>query len=472
MTTRGKDIIAELQAALSKRLGADRYDLWLRNASLVFDGGVLYVGKPNRFMLDTVRKQMGGELVETVAEIFGTQVTIEYRVIDVVSAPTVDPSTRIAIVNESEPARDDAAPERDSSDKGCAPSHRRRFESLEGFVVGGSNSLAFKSAEIVLERPGSFSPLFVHGPTGVGKTHLLEGIYSAFKRQRQLTRSGGGPVYLSAEQFTSQFLEALHGSGLPLFRRKYRDVGLLLIDDVQFFVGKRATLTELLHTIDSLLAAGRQLVFAADHAPAALKALGPELTARFAGGMVCRIDVPSYDTRLQIVRQLASRFGMTISGSVADYVAAHFTSHARELSGALKRLEASSLALQRPITLELAEECLADLVQQHQQPVRLPDIEKAVCEVFGLQPESLKSSRKGKEVSYPRMLAMFLARKYTRMPLSEIGNFFGQRTHSTVISAQKKISSLIADGSALTAAHGPWKVDEAIRRIEEQLRAS
>jgi chromosomal replication initiator protein len=174
---------------------------------------------------------------------------------------------------------------------------------------------------------------------------------------------------------------------------------------------------------------------------------------------------------LQIARQLAGRFGMTISASVAAYIATHFTSHARELSGALKRLEASSLALDRPITLELAEQCLADLVHQHHQPVRLPDIEKAVCEVFGLQPDSLKSNRKAKEVSFPRMLAMFLARKYTRTPLSEIGNFFGQRAHSTVISAQKKITSLMSNGST-GGAHGSWNVDEAIRRIEEQLRAS
>jgi chromosomal replication initiator protein len=338
--------------------------------------------------------------------------------------------------------------------------------------VGSSNSLAFKSAEIVLEKPGNLSPLFMHGPTGVGKTHLLEGIYSAFKRQRNLSSFAGVAVYLSAEQFTSQFLEALHGSGLPLFRRKYRDVGLLIIDDVQFFLGKRATLTELLHTIDSLVGAGRQLVFSADRAPAALKALGPELTARFAGGMICRIDVPDYETRLQIVRQLAGRFGMTISASVTEYIASQFTSHARELSGALKRLQASSLALDSPITLELAQQCLADLVQQNHQPVRLPDIEKAVCEVFGLQPDSLKSSRKGKEISYPRMLAMFLARKYTRTPLSEIGTFFGQRAHSTVISAQKKINALMSNGSAMTSIHGSCKVDEVIRRIEEQLRAS
>jgi chromosomal replication initiator protein len=480
VTTRGKDIIADLRAALVQCVGAARYDLWLSAVNLILQDDTLCVESANRFTLDAVRNQAGDEIKRTAAKVLGADVAVAYRVNEIALTspaakavtnsvyPTSTSNTQLSLgltlTGEHPQQSADAAAD-------PAAGYRRRFDSLESLVVGSSNSLAFKSAEIVLERPGSFSPLFVHGPTGVGKTHLLEGIYSAFKRQRQLSRFAGVPVYLSAEQFTSQFLEALHGSGLPLFRRKYRDVGLLLIDDVQFFVGKRATLTELLHTIDSLLGAGRQLVFAADRAPAALKALGPELAARFAGGMVCRIDVPDYETRLQIVRQLAGRFGMTIPESVAAYIATHFTSHARELSGALKRLEASSLALARPMTLELAEHCLADLVHQHHQPVRLPDIEKAVCEVFGLQPDSLKSNRKAKEVSLPRMLAMFLARKYTRTPLSEIGNFFGQRAHSTVISAQKKITSMMANGSA-NGAHGPWNVDEVIRRIEEQLRAS
>jgi chromosomal replication initiator protein len=472
VTTRGRDIIAELQAALRRRIGATRFDVWLAGVHFAIDGEVLYIDGPNRFTLETVRQRIGAEIAEAAREVIG-RIAIEYRVssgADSSGSAKTSSSSTATTASADEPAPSQVRqPANPGSVDGEPTGMRRRFESLESFVVGSSNSLAFKSAELAIEKPGNLSPLFIHGLTGVGKTHLLEGIYTAFRKQRQLSRFGAVPVYLTAEQFTSQFLEALHGSGLPLFRRKYRDVGLLLIDDVQFFIGKRATLTELLHTIDTLLGSGRQLVFAADRAPAALKALGPELTARFAGGMVCRIDSPDHDTRLQITRQLAKRFGMSISSSVAGYVASQFTSHARELSGALKRLQACSAAVEQPITVELAEQCLADLIQQHHQQVRLPDIEKAVCEVFGLQPDSLKSNRKGKEISYPRMLAMYLARKYTRTPLSEIGNFFGKRTHSTVISAQKKIAGLLAGGAP---ADGSLKADEAIRRVEEQLRAS
>ena len=252
-----------------------------------------------------------------------------------------------------------------------------------------------------------------YGPTSVGKTHLLEGIWTAARQSHQRLTA----VYLSAEQFTSHFLEALRGSGLPSFRRKYRGVGLLMIDDLQFFVGKRATQVELLHTIDTFLREGRQLVFAADRSPAELAELGPELTTRLSSGLVCRIEPPDYATRLGIVAPNGAADEAHVPAEVQDFVASQLTSHARELSGALCRLQATGQAMGRPISLAMAEEALADLIRHSGRVVRLADIEKAVCEVFGLEPASLQSDAKAKRVSHPRMLAMWLARKHTRAAL-------------------------------------------------------
>jgi chromosomal replication initiator protein len=342
---------------------------------------------------------------------------------------------------------------------------RRPLQTLETFVVGQSNCLAFKSLEMALAKPGHYSPLFVHGPTGVGKTHLLEGLLAAYRKQRRAA------VSLSAEQFTSQFVEAMNGGGLPSFRRKYRDVSLLVIDDVQFFAGKRATLAELLYTIDTLLRGGAQVALAADRSPAALKALGPELVARLQGGMVCPIEPPEYATRLGIVARLARELEVDAPASVQAFIARRFTSQSRELAGALKRLHAASHAHDRPITESFAEEALAELLHQHARAVRLSDIEKAICEVFGLEAESLQSDRKSKAVSHPRMLAMWLARKHTRAALSEIGQYFGRKSHSTVISAQKKIDAWISQGETLALRDRAWNLDEAVRRVEEQMRA-
>ncbi len=205
------------------------------------------------------------------------------------------------------------------------PRGTRRFARLGDFIVGSGNRVAQTAAQMVVERPGNVSPLFLFGPTGCGKTHLLEGIWSAVRSGHSQRRV----LYLTAEQFTSMFLEALQGRGLPSFRHKYRHVDVLLIDDVQFFLGKRATLVELQNTIDSLLREQRQLVLAADRSPAELSRFGPELTARFAGGLVCRIEPAEADTRLRLLRQLASRQGMTLPDDVLQLMANRIHGDAR-----------------------------------------------------------------------------------------------------------------------------------------------
>jgi chromosomal replication initiator protein len=246
----------------------------------------------------------------------------------------------------------------------------------------------------------------------------------------------------------------------------------LVVDDVQFFANKKATVGELLHTVETLLRAGRQLVFAADRPAVDLKMLGPELMARLSGGVACRLDPPEFATRVGIVRQLATQLNLEVPREVEAYIAAHFTTQSRELAGAVKRLQATSHALGKPITMALAEETLVELIDHQGRAVRLADIEKAVCDVFGLTPASLQSTAKSKAVSHPRMLAMFLARKYTRAPLSEIGAYFGRRSHSTVISAQRKVEGWMANGAAVQMDDRPMSLEQTVRRVEARLRAS
>ena len=258
---------------------------------------------------------------------------------------------------------------------------------------------------------------------------------------------------------------------MPSFRRKYRGVALLIVDDLQFFVGKRATQVELLHTMDGFLREGRQLVFAADRSPAELAELGSELTTRLSSGLVCRLEPPDQASRVGIIAQMAKRMKLPVPVEVQEFIASRLTSHARELSGALCRLQATSEAVGRPISLGVAEQALADLIRHSGRVVRLPDIEKAVCEVFGLEPASLQSDGKGKRVSHPRMLAMWLARKHTRAALSEIGHYFGRRSHSTVISAQKRVDGWMSSGRPLDLAERRFLADDAVRQVERRLAA-
>ena len=468
------EIVSALRTALADKVGQDRFDLWFgAGTRLDYDGRALRIGAPSRFFLEWIRSSFRRQIETACSDVLGNCPAIEFHL--EAAAKDEGGSMPAALINgavkQARPGPRPVAIERQASASPppteAAPVERRRFASLDTFVAGESNRLAVTSAEMVVRQPGQHSPLMFYGPTSVGKTHLLEGIWTSARRSHQRLTA----VYLSAEQFTSHFLEALRGSGLPSFRRKYRGVGLLMIDDLQFFVGKRATQVELLHTIDTFLREGRQLVFAADRSPAELAELGPELTTRLTSGLVCSIEPPDYATRLGIVAQMARRMKLHVPTEVQQFVASRLTSHARELSGALCRLKATGQSVGRPISLGMAEEALSDLIRHSGRAVRLADIEKAVCDVFGLDPSSLQSDAKAHRVSHPRMLAMWLARKHTRAALSEIGHYFGRRSHSTVVSAQRRVDGWMASGRPLDLADHRWPVDDAIRQVERRLAA-
>lgn len=458
-TVHDTDIAFELRKRLAEHLGRDRFDLWFGNVRIDFVDGRLNVTSPDDFSSERLKRKHLRDIHTVCAQFLEITPPVRFQ---------VHSASEIADAAADNPADSPQTSGAIHTASSAVPNQRasRPYASLKSFVVGESNQLAFTSVRMAVERPGTMSPLFLYGPPGTGKTHLLEGIWSAIRAKSGVRRT----VLLSAEQFTSDFLQALRGGGLPGFRRKVRDLDLLVIDDVHFFSGKRATLVELQHTVDTLLRSGRQLVFAADRSPAELTGLGAELAARMSGGLVCGIEPADQPTRRRILGQMAGRCEADFSGEVLDLVAANVSGDARHLSGALNRLDATSAAFQRSVTTEMAADSLTDFFRSTQRLVRLPDIERAVCEVFGLDEQSLQSGGKARAISQPRMLAMWLARKYTRAAFSEIGDYFGRRSHSTVISAQKKVDRWMTDESTLKMTHGTCRVEEAIRRVESRLR--
>ena len=486
MTRDDTEIVSALQNAIADRVGKERFELWFGASTLLaLKGQTLTVSAPNRFIRDWLRTSFRDHIQEACNVTLGRPVKLDFNVDESLPRPVSESSKDSPPPTGKEHnGRPTPAPSRSkragrskvtgrskasgaaggAGPRGGPP--RRKFSDLESFVEGPSNKLARAAAEMVSVRPGELSPLVIYGPTSVGKTHLLEGIWTTARRADR----GLAAVYLSAEEFTTGFLEALRGGGLPSFRRKNRGVELLIIDDLQFFSGKRATLVELLYTADTLLRSGGQLVFAADRSPAELADLGPELVTRLESGMVCRIDPPDYETRLGIIARMSQRFDLVLPPEVSHFIASRLTNHARELSGALCRLQATSRAMKQRITLSLAEQALSEMVRNSRRVVRLADIEKAVCETFGIQESTLQSERTAKRVTHPRMLAMWLARKHTKNALTEIGRYFGRRSHSTVISAQKRVERWLADGHSLKLADRTWDVDEAIRQVERHLR--
>ena len=511
-------------------MGSERLALWFgADTALALEGTRLLVLTPSPFFQEWLRRNFRAEIQAVASEVIGRDVTIEFTVAaapaDAIriaatnagasadtsainsSAPSTashvdrrgarlsnnnnaagEPTTPLTAANNLPPGTATAATlfsttiagvlpaankqsvslpaaPRAPSAGGEPPRRGRRFARLDEFAAGQSNRLALAAAQTVAAQLGAWSPLTLHGPSGVGKTHLLEGIWSAVKQRRPETAA----VYLTAEQFTTGFLDALRGSGLPNFRRKYRGVDLLIIDDIQFFAGKRATLVELLHTMNTLVDEGRQLVLAADRPPQELPELGLDVVQRLAGGMLCRLDRPDYEARLAIVERLASQYNLSLPVEVRQLLATQLSQGAREVAGALKRLAVSQLAHSAAITLAGAQEILVEQLRQASRSVRLPDIERAVCDLFGLEARSLQSGRRARQVSHPRALAMWLARKYTRAALSEIGEFFGCRSHTTVISAQRKVGDWLANQHELEISDGSCRVEDAVRRIERSL---
>jgi chromosomal replication initiator protein len=249
-----------------------------------------------------------------------------------------------------------------------------------------------------------------------------------------------------------------------------RGIDLLLVDDVHFFAGKRATIEELNYTIDTLQARGGQVVLTSDCSVADIAAFSPELAARIGGGLAVAIDPPDFAVRLGVVRNIVTRVKAGLCEAVIELVARQVVGSARLLAGAINRLVATSMAASQAITLEFAEPVIADFCQQHAPQVRLPDIQRAVCDLFGVEPATLRSQKRTRCVAEPRMLCMWLARRYTRAALSEIGEFFGGRSHSTVVSAKRKFDEMVSAGGEVIIGDRPCRIDEAIRRIEARLR--
>ncbi len=343
---------------------------------------------------------------------------------------------------------------------------------LETFVVGQSNQLAYNAAAYVAEFPGSqYNPLFIHGSCGLGKTHLLQGLCRRFAEHHPTKRW----MYLTGEDFTNEFLNALKSNKIDTFRRKVRDLDVLVIDDVHFLSGKKATQEEFLHTFNAIEATGRQVVMASDNHPKMTEEFGEALINRFVSGMVVRIDPPNYATRCEILRAIMIRQGLGLSEEVIGWIARRVTQNVRELEGAVTRIAAHVELERRPADVLMAQQALGDLDRQLVAPVKPENILNSVCNYFGLEHKDLMSGRRQRTISLARSVAMFLVRKTAKLSFPEIGMRMGKRNHSTVISACRRIERAVEKNESLvwSSAVGEREEEaaELIQRLEEHSRA-
>jgi chromosomal replication initiator protein len=313
----------------------------------------------------------------------------------------------------------------------------------------------------------AFNPLLIHGAIGLGKTHLLEGIGHALAKSSPKLNI----TQVTAEAFTNGFLDAMRIGSLSRFRAHYRGAGGLIIDDVHFLAAKRATQEEFLHTFNSLADRGALIVLAADRHPRLISRLTDELVTRFLGGMVVKIEPPDLTTRRAILQALSAKRSVDIPQPVLTYIAEHIRSSVRELEGALCTVISHAVLTGRHLDLSLAQTALRDTIRHTGCVVGLRDVERVICQLFQVSPDALKSDSRARALAYPRMLAMYLARKYVGAAYSEIGRYFGDRDHSTVISAEKKVQSWLQAEETSTLLPGFETLTGLLADLERTLRA-
>jgi chromosomal replication initiator protein len=308
----------------------------------------------------------------------------------------------------------------------------------------------------VAEAPArAYNPLFIYGGVGLGKTHLMQGIGNAARASATAQRI----CYVSAETFMNEMIYAIQHGKTYEFRKKYREVDLLLVDDIQFLAGKESTQEEFFHTFNSLYSATRQIVITSDRAPKEIATLEERLVSRFQWGLICDIQAPDLETRVAILRHKAERDGLTLPNEVLLLIAKSARSNIRELEGALVKLLAYSSITGRDVTPALAEEVLKDLLAPATRRITVDDVQKAVSGYFRLPLEAMRARRRTTEVALPRQIAMFLTREHTALSLADIGARFGGRDHTTVIHACEKIAKNI-------------EKDRELRGVVERIAAS
>ncbi|WP_167546914.1 DnaA/Hda family protein [Stieleria maiorica] len=337
----------------------------------------------------------------------------------------------------------------------------------ETFVGGQCNELARTACKMAIENPGSASPLVLWGPPGSGKTHLLNAVAGKLRSLHRMRRV----VSLSAEDFTNDFIKALNGNCLPAFRSRFRDADALLIDDIQFFVEKKATIRELHHTIEMLAEVGKPLVFAGTKAPNEINGLGGELSGRLASGLVCQVEGLDAQTRQQLLARYAEdRCLIPWPQQTLQEIASVAGGDGRLLSGIVNLVALLQRMYGQMPTMDQIRQHGAHLLRSSGVPITLSSIERAVEKVFQLDSKSLQSGSQTKSITEPRMLAMYLAREMTSSAFSEIGGHFGGRSHSTAILANQRVRQWLDAGRSVGRGQAALSADEAIRRIESMLK--
>jgi chromosomal replication initiator protein len=421
----------QLQMEMSKA----SFDTWVRSAEVVrHEGDTFTIGVQNAFARDWLEKRLTSTVERLLTGLMDSPQNVKFVVHhkdyanSETEAPVATPlQTSVTSINNQ-------AIMKSSQGSGVVINSRYTFDN---FVVGSSNRLAHAACMAVAENPAhAYNPLFLYGGVGLGKTHLLHAIGNQARLQ------GLQVLYVTSEEFTNDLINSIRTHNTQAFRDRYRQIDVLLIDDIQFIAGKESTQEEFFHTFNALHGMDKQIVISSDRPPKAMATLEERLRSRFEWGLIADIQPPDLETRIAILRSKAERMHREVPQDIVDMIAHNFQSNIRELEGALTRVVAYADLRGKPLTCDMAEVALTDLLPQHNQlePERVMDV---VASAFGISKEKMLSRERTREAALPRQVVMYLLREEANVSLPQIGEVLGGRDHTTVIYACEKVADLI-----------------------------
>ena len=436
---------AAVRAGLRKTIGARTFDGWLKPLVLTaFDqsSGEIRLTAPSSFMANWVETHFADHLLQAWR---ATLPGVTQLVVDGASDGTRPLSQAL---NELQAAVPPSAPPTQRATAGESTPFESRY-TFDSFVVGKANEVAYNAARTIAEGgPLGFNPLFLHGGTGLGKTHLMHAIGQDYLARHPGTRV----VYMSAEKFMFEFVAAMRAKDTFSFKQWLRSADVLMIDDVQFIAGKESTQEEFFHTMNELISAGRRLIISADRSPQDLDGIESRILSRLSWGLVADVNPADFELRLNIItKKLETMPQVAVPQDVVHFLARRISSNIRELEGALNRVIAYAMLSAKPIDIDFTQATLADVLRANQRRVTIDEIQRRVCDHYRIRQAEMSSARRAREVARPGQVAMYLAKQLTPRSLPEIGRRFGGRDHTTVIHAVRQIEKLRATDAELDA---------------------
>ena len=428
--------LGELQVGLSRA----QYDTWFKDTQVVSEeDDIFLIGVPNAFAREWLESKFRPQVRAALQHLLGRTVDVRF-VTSSAGPPTAARTSAAPGMTSPSPGSGQQAGGLERREAGALLNARYTFST---FVVGSNNRLAHAAALSVAERPGhSYNPLFVYGGSGLGKTHLMHAIGHAVIARHPKKRV----AYATSEKFTNEFINSIRAQKGEEFRERYRRIDVLLIDDIQFIAGKAGTQEEFFHTFNAIHEEGKQIVMSSDRPPKAITQLEDRLRSRFEWGLIADISAPDLETRIAILRAKAEAQNVAVPPPVIDFLAQRIVSNIRELEGALTRIAAFAAMQAVPVTTQLAQEMLQNLLYNpHRKSLSPERIVETVARYYGVPLDQIKGKARDRQVVLPRQIAMYLMREETEAPLLRIGEALGGRDHSTVLHGCEKIEREMAE---------------------------